>query len=398
MKIIDKAKDKIKRHQERHTALGYKYVISDSIDFINADDWDCIAKTNTIFLSRNYLTAIEKNSPQNTSQRYAIAYCNGKPSVIVSCQIAEISGESLLQQPTEKSLKNKLAKNYHERVLVCGNLVSSGLHGFAYTQDMDPQTAWRTVAEILYKIRQAEKLTGKIDFVMVKDIKQPKLEDSTVLERFSYRRIQTDPDMVLELNESVKSFDDYLAMLTSKYRSRIKKIIKTLESSNFITEKLTLDEQLDKEVQALYLQVENKSATRLATLPEGYFLALQENLGENFSCYGLKYQQKLVGFITTIKDQNDAVAYYVGLDYAYNAKHPIYFRLLQLVIQSAIDMKCQRILFGRTALEPKASLGAKPVDTYVWARHRVPVVNFIVRKLFRNMPYDMAPERKAIKH
>jgi len=397
MKVIDKVKDKLKRHQERHTALSYKLLFSDSINFIKKEDWNGIACESSIFLSRDYLQAIESASPDNTSQRYAIAYDNNKPVVIVSCQVANIAGDTLVEAKKRKGLKDKFVKGYQERVLVCGNLVSSGLHGVGFAKDLDPQTAWRIVAEILYKIRRSERLVGKIDFVLIKDIKQPNLLDSSVLERFSYRKIQTDPDMVLDLGEGINEFSDYLALLTSKYRSRINKIIKKLDSGNFICEKLTLDANLDEQIHALYLQVENKSATRLATLPKGYFLALQESLIENFSCYGIKHEDKLVGFVTTIKDKTDAVAYYVGIDYTYNDKNPIYFRLLQLVIQSAIDMNCQKVIFGRTALEPKASLGAKPIDTFVWARHRVPIVNFVIRKLFRNIPYGIAPERKVIK-
>ena len=105
----------------------------------------------------------------------------------------------------------------------------------------------------------------------------------------------------------------------------------------------------------------------------------------------------MVGFVSVIKDGKDAVAYYVGLDYNVNKKLPIYFRLLQLVIDVAINWSCEKVLFGRTALEPKANLGAEPVEEFIWARHRVPVVNFMVRKLFRNMPFDIAPERSVKK-
>jgi len=396
MNLINKAKDKIKRHHERHTKLGYKFILSDGIAFVNQRDWDKIANDNTVFLSRNYLQAIESNSPDNTSQRYAMAYNEeGKPVVIVSCQVAEISGENLMPQSKDDTIKVKVARSYQERVLVCGNLVSSGLHGVGFASDLDAGMGWKIVAEILYRVRQSEKLAGKIDFVMIKDIKGNKLAASEILERFSYRRIQTDPDMVLDLGDEVTTFDDYLAILTGKYRNRLKKIIKTLDKAEIICEKLHLDEMMDKKLHQLYLAVETKSATRLATLPLGYFLALQNQLGNNFSCYGIKQDNELLGFVTTIKDKKEAVGYYVGIDYQANSQYPIYFRLLQLVVQSAIDMNCNRVLFGRTALGPKANLGAKPIDTFVWARHRVPLVNFIVRKLFRNMPFDTAPQRSA---
>lgn len=400
MKIFNKAKDKLKRHQERHSELGFKTIISDSINFVNTKDWDSIAINNTVFLSREYLVAIEENSPENTEQRYAMAYSKGVPVVIVSCQIAQITGENLVKKNDDNRVKVAIAGSYQERVLVCGNLVSSGLHGVEFSDAIDAETAWKVVAEILYKIRQAEKLSGKIDFVMVKDIKGEKLKASTALERFSYRKIQTDPDMVLDFGDEneIATFDEYLNVLTSKYRSRIRKIIKKIDQAGLECELITIDEETDKKLHKLYLEVENKSATRLATLPVGYFLALQNALGECFSCYAIKQADEILGFVTTIKDGSDAMAYYVGINYQANAKYPIYFRLLQLVIQSAIQMQCKRVLFGRTALEPKACLGAKPVDTYVWARHRVPLVNFIVRKLFRNIPFEEAPERSVIKN
>lgn len=394
-KIIDNVKDKIARHKERHTSLDYHFLFSDSITFINQNDWNKIASEASIFLSQKYLKAIEDNSPENTSQKYAMAYHEGNPVVIIACQVAEISGENLIQ--TDTQLKETVAKTINERILVCGNLVSSGLHGVAFSKDIDPETGWRIVAEILYKIRRAEKLSGNIDFVLIKDLKGEALEASQIIERFSYRRIQTDPDMVLDLSSDILSFDDYLGSLTSKYRSRIKKVIKTLDQADFECNKITITEEIDKELHRLYLAVEEKSATRLATLPEGYFLALQNALKDKFTCFAIQRQNEIAGFVTVIKDHDKAIAYYVGLNYKTNSEYPIYFRLLQLVIQSAIDMECTQVMFGRTALEPKASLGAKPVDTFVWARHRVPAVNFFVRKLFRNVPFDTAPERSVTK-
>ncbi len=395
MKLINKIKDKAKRHKERHQSIDYQYIFADSIAFTNSEDWNQIAENSSIFLSREYLGAIEACSPENTSQKYVIAYNQSQPLVIVACQIAEITGENLSHE--KGKLIDKIKRNFKERVLVCGNLVSSGLHGVGMSPEIDPEQGWRIVAEVLYKIRRAEKLAGKIDFVMIKDIKKTQLEPSVILERFSYRRIQTDPDMVLDFVNPLNSFDEYLALLTTKYRSRIKKIIKTIDQAGLVCEKLTLDKALDAKAHSLYLNVESKASTRLATLPKGYFLALQKSLGDKFCCYGIKKEDESIGFVSIIKDKQDAIAYYVGLDYEVNKKLPIYFRLLQLVIVSAIDLQCNRVLFGRTALEPKASLGAKPIEEFVWARHRVPVVNFMVRNLFRNIPFDTAPERSVTK-
>ncbi|WP_223789607.1 GNAT family N-acetyltransferase [Marinicella meishanensis] len=396
MSLIDQVKDKLQRHQERHSTTGHRFVLADRVDFMHGAAWDQVAEHSSIFLSRRYLRALESCAPNNTAQRYAMAYDDQQqPVVIVAAQVAVIGGEQLTQETGQ--LTDAIKQKYQERVLVCGNLVSSGLHGVGFAPDLDPTLGWRIVSEALYKIRQAEKLAGKIDFVMIKDLKKPLLPPSEVLERYSYRRIQTDPDMVLNLGPEVRTFDDYLAMLTAKYRGRIKKIIKTIDTGPLTTETLTLNEQLDAQLHALYLQVENKSATRLATLPAGYFLALQQALGEDFRCVGIRNQDEVAGFVSVIKEGDQAIAYYVGLDYQVNEQYPIYFRLLQLVIEVALDWGCQHISFGRTALEPKANLGAEPVEEFVWARHRVPVVNYMVRKLFRNVPFDEAPKRSVKK-
>jgi GNAT acetyltransferase-like protein len=395
MDVVGTIKDKVKRHKERHSALDFQYLFSDSIDFVNQQHWNEIAVNASVLMSINYLKAIECCSPENTTQRYAIAYQNHQAVAIVACQIADISGQNLASP--EGNFKNTVAKQYRERLLVCGNLVSSGLHGVAFAAGFDQEMGWKIVAEILYKIRRSEKLNGKIDFTLIKDIKGQQIESSSIVERFSYRRIQTDPDMVLQLENDTNSFKDYLALLNSKYRSRVRKVIKSIDAAGFECKKINLDAQIDKRLHALYLNVEQQSKTRLATLPTGYFLELSKNLPEHFVCYGIFEGEAIVGFISMIKDRNEAIAYYVGFDYKINDQHPIYFRLLQLAIQAAIDFGCSKVLFGRSALEPKANLGAKPVDAFVWARHRVPAVNFIVRKIFRNVPFDEAPERGALK-
>jgi len=395
MKVIDKFKDKVKRHQERSQPLGYKYVLSDSVRFLNQKDWELIAEQGSVFLSKEYLSTIEKFSPTNTEQRYAIAYDGDKPVVIVSCQIAEITGLNFIQPDSQ--VKEKVAASVKEKMIVCGNLVSSGLHGVAFDSSIDLETAWRIVAEVTYRIRKAEHLNGAVDFAMIKDIKGEQIEHSSVVERYSYRKIKTDPDMLLTLDDTVKSFDDYLSMLTSKYRSKVKKIAKAVEKNGYQCEQIEVTKEVDKRLHQLYLNVENKSTTRLATLPEGYFSELANSLGDKFVCFAIKNAETIAGFISIIIDGDKAIAYYVGVDYELNKEMPVYFRLLQLVIECAIERGLKTISFGRTALEPKANLGAKPVEAYVWARHRIPVVNFVLRQLFGQIPYDEAPERSVVK-
>ena len=64
MNIINQIKDKAKRHKERHKASDHQFIIADSIAYTNLDDWNQIAKNSSVFLSSNYLSAIETCSPE----------------------------------------------------------------------------------------------------------------------------------------------------------------------------------------------------------------------------------------------------------------------------------------------------------------------------------------------
>ena len=73
--------------------------------------------------------------------------------------------------------------------------------------------------------------------------------------------------------------------------------------------------------------------------------------------------------------------------------HKLPSGLLHAVIGEALALGCRRISFGRTALEPKAGLGARPERMWLWVRHRNPVMNALLRKLLRAVPHGAAPER-----
>jgi hypothetical protein len=55
------------------------------------------------------------------------------------------------------------------------------------------------------------------------------------------------------------------------------------------------------------------------------------------------------------------------------------------------------LIKGRTALEPKAALGAKPEPMTVWLRHRLPALNWLLRGMLGAVPHNEAPERNLFK-
>src|SRR6185436_4424560 len=92
--------------------------------------------------------------------------------------------------------------------------------------------------------------------------------------------------------------------------------------------------------------------------------------GEDFSCIVVRRGEELLGFVTLLRDGELGIGYYIGYDRSAASTLPLYLRLLHAVVEQAIQWGCRRLSLGRTALEPKARLGAIPQPLFIWARHR----------------------------
>jgi len=274
------------------------------------------------------------------------------------------------------------------------------MHGISFAPNVDHEPLWPAVAEAIYRLRRVDKLFGDTAFVMVKDIPDAYASSATALSRFSYRELETEPNMVLEISPKWKSYDDYLASLTSKYRKQSKQIEKEVEAAGCTVEEINSDEiaRNAEQLHALYLQTHKNARLRLVTLPVAFLPTLAQQLGDDMRFTVLKKGDALLGFVTTVKDGETAVGYYIGFDRKSNAEFPIYFRLLQAVIGHAISLGCTRLSLGRTALEPKARLGARPDPMRIWIRHRIPMLNIIVRGLLHTIDdHEEPPQRNPFK-
>jgi hypothetical protein len=404
-RLVSKLRAARARHQARNRPSGFEFAIADGIRYLDAGHWDALAATkgDSVFLSRPYLEALDAASPDNVRTRYAIAYRGGRPAVSVAMQFAAVRAEDLGSkangEPSGRRARLGAAVKHRVRatLLLCGNLTSWGPHGCRFGDGLLPDEGWPAVAEALFRVRRAERLEGQTDLVLVKDIPDADLPGIVGLETFSYRPFDTDPNMVLELPATCRSMDDYFASLRSKYRSSAKSVFEKAAKANLRTARVDDVAKVAERMHALYLDTQSGAKVRLFTLHPDYFPRLAEALGSKFRCTGLFRGDAMVGFVTVIRDGETAVAYYMGFDRAENEEAPVYFRLLFAAIETSIAMGCRRISFGRTALDPKSKLGAKPVRLRVWIRHRVPIVNVALRRWLKEIPHQVAPEHAAMK-
>ncbi len=391
------------RKQLRGPADLY-YAIADSIGMLDAGAWQDLVKDSGFFMSAGYLTSLETVLPHNLSPRYALIYAGTgaqrQPVAAVYMQIAEVSVAQMRPEKNEAEAGrlDQLAESTRQRILTCGNLLTFGQHGIAFAKDVDQKLAWHGVAEVLYRVRQAEKLAGKTHFVMIKDLHSPYREHAAHLENLSYRYVETEPNMVLALSPDWKNHDDYLASLASKYRGNVRNgIMKLMEEGACTMEHVSDMAAVQDQIHALYKEVQVNAGVRLFELVPEYFATLQQAAGERFRCSVIRQDGKMLGFLISVADGDTSVAYHIGFDRAAAASLPIYLRLLHAGIADAISMGCKEISYGRTALEPKAALGAKPQPFGILVRHRQPVLNKMMKRLLTGIEHEEAPERSPFK-
>ena len=316
---------------------GFRIAIADTIAQLDRDQWDDVVDGESWFFSRAYLAMLERVPPAVVEPRYALISDAQGPVAAVVLQWAEVDSTRLRPLPKAggeddelnplRRLVDKLsrparaafASRLRERVLVCGNLLTYGQHAVAVAPDVEPDSVWPAVAEVLYRVRRAEKLAGQAGLAL---------------------------------------------------------------------RAYTPTGALARRTHALYLGVHANAGLRPFTLHPDDFAELAATAGDRVRFSGLfagpdDTPEALRGFIVTLADVDEALGYHIGFEQPRTNGDepglPLYLRLLHASIADAIAHRARTLSFGRTALEPKARLGAKPQEMQVWLRHRQPVFNQIVR-------------------
>ncbi|MDX8552512.1 peptidogalycan biosysnthesis protein [Tenacibaculum sp. 1B UA] len=268
------------------------------------------------------------------------------------------------------------------KILTCGNTFVSGEHGIFIKPNQDKKQIVKQLAKAIVAF---EKDISKeiIDAFMLKDFVNESLFITDALHSVGYNSFNVDPNMMLTLDDNWNTFDDYLAVLKTKYRVKAKKALQ--KSRDLRTEEVTIDslKQLLPNMTLLYKNVSNKASFNLGYFNIETYISLKENLKDDYVIKVYWLGDKLVGFLSGIKNQNSLDAHFVGIDYTVNKSYAIYQRMLYDYILLGIDNNIKTINFGRTASEIKSSVGATPQDLTIYLRHRKSIPNRIL-SLFLN--------------
>jgi hypothetical protein len=112
---------------------------------------------------------------------------------------------------------------------------------------------------------------------------------------------------------------------------------------------------------------------------------LKRELNTNFKVFGYYLDDTLIGFYTLILNGNILETYFLGYDESHQYQNQLYLNMLYDMLEFAIQNKFASIVYARTAMEIKSSIGAKPKRMYVYLKHTNSFMNASLQGIFQLM-------------
>jgi predicted N-acyltransferase len=217
------------------------------------------------------------------------------------------------------------------------------------------------------------------------------------LEKYRFKRFQVDHNMVMPVLPEWQSFNDYLETLNTKFRTKAKA---TLKRSAALEVRSASAEDINEHaavLQQLYENVYEKADFRLGKLNVRTLAGLRARIPGQFSVNLYFLEGKLVGFMSAMRCGQVLEAHVIGIDYEVNRDHGVYQRMLYDYVALAIELRCTRIVYGRTAAEIKSTVGAFPVNLTCSIKHRRSISNALLRLIIQYVVPSEYPQRQPFK-
>jgi predicted N-acyltransferase len=374
--------------------------IVQSIDEVD-EIWANLAPKDNIFLQNDYLRALEQYPPEKMGFRYLVFYKNDQPIGLAYVQTYFVKMEDSVQnQEAPKGFWAKVKFRLQQwflkkavfNVMICGNLVLTGEHGYHFCSsaklDVQEQASLCNKGIDLLQKLEEKASSKRMHIQMFKDYKSVEHGDTATKQGLAegrYHEYTIQPSMYMHLPEEWEKYEDYLAAMSSKYRVRAKRAAK--KGKDLVKRELSLDEITERcdEIYKLYSNIANSVGFNAYTFHKGYFWALKNYLGERFKLVGLFLDGELVAFYTAIFNGKEMEAHFLGLNYEYNHSHQIYLNILYSLIDMGIYHQMEKIDFARTALEIKSSVGAVAQEMHCYMRHRNRLSSNLIKFIFETL-------------
>jgi hypothetical protein len=352
--------------------------------------WDNLV-AHDIFLQSIYLKALEDISPNNIELFYVGIFDDDQLVGVAIIQRVQLYLKDMFRASEVSCLKTIIkdwvSKVLKGNILVVGNLTHTGQHGLFYQNEKMSQTTYLHLvfkAVVALKKDIKEKQNKTIRAILFKDYFQ---EDSIHLEPVFFNthnlhKVSVQPNMIMKINSDWLKPEDYVVSLNKKYKKRFKSARTRLNGIVCFELDLEAVRCNSNRLHKLYLNVSNNAKFNTFILPENHFYSLKLQLQDNFRVFGYYLNEELIGFFTLILNGKHLETYFLGYDAEHQYSHQLYLNMLYDMIQYAIKNKFTTVVYARTAMEIKSSVGAKPEPMLVYIKHTNSFLNTILKQLF----------------
>lgn len=347
--------------------------------------WNRLALDN-IFLSQEYLAVLEKSAPTNMICHFIGLFQEEELVGIALSQFLDLNQmESFGERDkcVKTAVRNTVFKNFCSHILIIGNNMLTGQNAFAFSDKTDKIQGLKALKTASKKLETIFKNKGlKVHITTFKDFAKEETPEFQKAGFQNYFEYSTQPNMLFDIPNHWKSEQDYIDALSKKYRDQYKRARKKAEGIE--KRKMHLADIIKHEeaIYDLYHHVAKNAHFNTFFLAKNHFRTFKEILKDKFLFYGYFMEGKLIGFNTLIKNGEVMDTYFLGYDDSVQREKMLYLNMLYDMIAYSINKGFQEIIFARTALEIKSSVGAKPQEMIGYAQHRNSIIDLAFEKIF----------------
>ncbi len=281
-------------------------------------------------------------------------------------------------------LKDYLFKKFSSHSIVIGNNTLTGQNAYLHTNAITETEALQLLKATFNDLKkQYRKKCIYINLLSIKDFNTDEFPDFDAAGYKEYYRFCTQPNMIFRICENWLSIDDYLADLSTKYRTQYNRARKKAEGIE--KRKLSVEDikSYEAQINKLYLTVAGNASFNTFHLPKNHFEVFKQQLEADFLFYGYFLDGRLIGFNTLVKNGTDMDTYFLGYDASVQKEKMLYLNMLYDMVSYAIKKQFKHIIFARSAMEIKSSVGAAAEEVYGIIKHTNPVINIFMHRLFK---------------
>ena len=357
-----------------------------TVDLIDPVVFKDINSEGNIYFSKPFLKAFETSNPQIEFKYISISDVDKNTVALALVQVIRLNVEGMLKNikvaPFVRKGLGLLFCNEYIKIMFCGNVFLSGEHGISTAENSSKKDIYSEIGTALDAVAAN---TKPMHAIFIKDFQLASLVHTQSFLNFGYIEIKVEPNMIIQLKPEWKNFEEYKNILKSKYRVKANKAdskSSILEIRLFSSKDL---ETYKHELQALYQNTIDKASFNAQVLNLDTYSHLSTSLKDNFIVKGYFLENRLVGFLTALVNDNKLDAHFIGLDYELNKSHAIYPRILNDYVRIGIEKQVSSINLGRTASEIKTTIGASPLELSCYIKHKNPFLNSLVKPFFRRI-------------